>query len=172
MIKREDALRILREVGCSEIVIKHCLSVERTALSIARKARARDNKIDLELVSLGALLHDIGRARTHGITHGIEGGKILRGLGLLDFVGFAERHIGAGIPADEARELGLPVRDFMPKTPEEKIVTYADKLIMGNRRISYRRALEWLKLELGKGHPAIKRFEKLHLEIRRMMGAE
>lgn len=168
MITREKALRAMHEVGCSEKVVLHCLTVERTALSIANRILANGHKIDIRLVSLGALLHDIGRARTHSIKHGVEGGKILRSMGLSDSVGFAERHIGAGIPASEAKELGLPARDFIPKTLEEKVVAYADKLVMENSRTSYKRSLKWFKSDLGKDHPAIERFEKLHREIKEL----
>ncbi|MDI6642842.1 MAG: TIGR00295 family protein [Candidatus Hodarchaeaceae archaeon] len=165
MIGREDALRALREAGCSKEVIWHCLAVERTALSIAKQIRTNGHKIDLKLVSRGALLHDIGRTKTHGIMHGVEGARILRNIGLRGFVRFAECHLGAGIPASEAKELGLPARDFIPRTLEEKVVTYADKLAMGRRRTSYERALEWFRSELGPKHPAVERFKKLHLEI-------
>lgn len=169
MIGREKALRVLGEAGCSEKVIRHCVTVERTALALAKRISSRGHKLDLRLVSLGALLHDIGRARTHGITHGIEGAKILRKLGLGKFARFAECHLGAGIPANEARELGLPARDFVPRTLEEKVVTYADKLAMGGRRTSYARALEWFRLELGPEHPALERFKLLHEEIQKLL---
>ena len=169
MFKREYALRALREAGCSKEVIRHCLAVERVALSIARQIRANRHRVDLKLVGLGALLHDIGRARTHGIRHGVEGAEILRGLGLGRFEKFAERHLGAGISADEARGLGLPARDFMPRTLEEKVVTYADKLAMGSRRTSYERALDWFRSELGPEHPATERFKQLHSEIQRLL---
>jgi uncharacterized protein len=169
MVTRQDALRLVREAGCSEEVVRHLLEVERVSLSIARKIRRRGHNIDLGLVSLGALLHDIGRARTHGIAHGVVGGKILREHGLNDFATFAERHIGAGIPAGEAKKLGLPARDFVPKTIEEKIVAYADKFVMGSRRSSYRHVLEWFKSELGPEHPAIDRFKQLHAEIQALM---
>ncbi len=168
MIGREDALRALREAGCSNKVIKHCLTVERAALSIAKQIRANGHKIDLKLVSLGALLHDIGRTKTHGIMHGVEGAKILQKRGLHGFVRFAECHLGAGIPVGEAKELGLPARDFIPRTLEEKVVTYADKLAMGGRRTSYGRALDWFRSELGPKHPAIERFKALHEEIQKL----
>ncbi|MEM3452933.1 MAG: TIGR00295 family protein [Candidatus Hadarchaeum sp.] len=169
MIDRERALSALREAGCSKNVIEHCLAVERTALSIAKKISSNGHKIDLWLVSLGGLLHDIGRSRTHGIEHGIEGGKILRRLGLGDLAPFAERHIGSGIPADEAKELGLPACDFIPKTLEEKVVTYADKLVNKNKRGTYRQALKWFKSNLGPEHPALDRFKRLHEEIQSLM---
>jgi uncharacterized protein len=169
MIDRERALEALREAGCPENVVQHCLAVERTALSIAQRIRKNGHLIDLQLVSLGGLLHDIGRARTHGIEHGVIGGKILREMGLGDLARFAERHIGSGIPAEEARELGLPARDFTPRTLEEKVVTYADKLVIKNRRGSYREAVEWFRAELGPDHPALERFRRLHEEIQKLM---
>ena len=169
MFGRKEALRALQEAGCSREVIQHCLAVERISLRFARRIRANGHKLDLRPVSLGALLHDIGRARTHGIRHGVEGAKILRGLGLSKFARFAERHLGAGIPAGEARELGLPARDFMPRTLEEKVVTYADKLAMGHRTASYEGALEWFKSDLGATHPALERFKILHAEIQKLL---
>lgn len=169
LIEREDALRALRQAGCSGNVVQHCLAVERTALEIGRRIHANGHKIDLKLISLGALLHDIGRARTHGIKHGVEGAKILRKLGLGKFAKFAERHLGAGIPTNEARELGLPARDFVPLTIEEKVVTYADTLVMRHRKTSYKRVLEWFKSELGSEHPAVERFKLLHAEIQKLL---
>ena len=169
MFGREEALRTLREAGCSKEVIRHSLAVERISLSLARRIRANGHKLDLKLVSLGALLHDIGRSRTHDIRHGVEGAKILRELGLSKFAKFAERHLGAGIPAEEAKELGLPARNFIPRTLEEKTVTYADKLVMGHRAASYERALNWFKSELGQTHPALDRFKALHEDIQSLL---
>ncbi len=169
MFKREDALRVLREAGCSREVIRHCLAVERISLRLARRIRANGHKLDLKLVSLGALLHDIGRARTHGIMHGVEGAGMLRDLGLGNFARFAECHLGAGIPAGEAKQLGLPARDFMPCTLEEKVVAYADKLVMGHCTASYERALDWFRSELGSEHPALDRFKSLHAEVQGLL---
>lgn len=169
MFGREEAIRTLREAGCSKEVIRHSLAVERISLRFARRIRANGHKLDLKLVSLGALLHDIGRARTHGIRHGVEGAKILRGLGLSKFARFAECHLGAGIPAGEARELGLPARDFMPRTLEEKVIVYADKLVMGRSMTSYERARDWFKSELGQTHPALGRFKALHEGIQSLL---
>ena len=169
MIEREDALRALRQAGCSDKVVQHCLAVERTALEIGRRIHEKGHEIDLKIVSIGALLHDIGRARTHNIEHGVEGAKILCKLGLGKFARFAECHLGAGIPATETRELGLPARNFIPKTTEEKVVTYADKLVMKHHKTSYKRALEWFKSELGSEHPAVERFKLLHAEIQKLL---
>jgi uncharacterized protein len=170
LVTREQALQALRDAGCSPEVIKHCLAVERLASEIAWEIQGNGHSIDLGLIRIGALLHDIGRSRTHSITHGVVGGEILRSEGLGEFAGFAENHLGVGIPAREAREAGLPEKDFTPRTLEEKVVAYADKFVEGDHVTSYERAVEWFKRELGAGHPALERFEKLHNEIQSLRG--
>jgi uncharacterized protein len=146
------------------------LAVERKALEIARRVSENGHAVDLDLVGLGAILHDIGRAETHGIEHGIRGAEILRRRGLDKFAGFAENHIGAGIPAGEAKELGLSERDFVPRTLEEKIVAYADKLVVGAGSVSFEEARRQLRAQLGANHPALKRLDALHAEIQKLQG--
>ncbi len=169
MIGRDKALRALHEAGCSEQVIQHCLTVESTALGLANRIRANGHIIDLGLVSVGGLLHDIGRSKTHGITHGVVGGKILRKMGLKDLARFAECHIGAGIPAAEAKKMGLPPKNYMPKTIEEKVVTYADKLVIGDRVGPYDEVLKLFKEDLGLKHPAVDRLMRLHQDMQILM---
>ncbi len=76
-----------------------------------------------------------------------------------------ERHIGAGITVEEAREMGLPPRDYVPSTPEEKIVSYADNLTTGSGLSSFESGLEAFKKVLGEDHPAIEKFMAQHREI-------
>jgi len=150
--------------------VRHCLAVERKALELARRARERGVRVDLELVSLGALLHDVGRSVTHGVGHGVEGGRILREEGLPELARFAENHVGAGIPREEAKELGLPDRDFLPTTVEEKLVAYADKLVEGEGEVEFGEILRRFERELGPDHPALSRLRKLHEEVTGMTG--
>lgn len=171
-MKREDVLRVLEEAGCSKKVVHHVLAVEEVSLDLARRMRDNGHQINLGLVSTGALLHDIGRSLTHGIDHGVVGGRILRQLGLGKFADFAELHIGSGIPAGEAKALGLPPRDFIPRTIEEKVVAYADKLVAGGERITFHQALKEFETRLGRDHPANDRFKKLHEEILSLTGVE
>ncbi len=118
-------LQYLREAGCSNEIINHCIAVRDVAVRIAQKANAR-----IDLVEAGALLHDIGRAKTHTIRHAIEGAKIAKSLGLSEeLVHIIERHIGAGLSSDVAKSLGLPQKEYIPKTIEEKIVCHADNLL-------------------------------------------
>jgi len=121
----EKCLALLKESGCSDEVIRHCKAVRDVAVKMAHRAYA-----DIKLVEAGALLHDIGRSKTHGILHGVEGAKIAKNLDLPEsIVNIIERHLGAGISLEVAKQLGLPAKDYAPKTLEEKIVCHADNLI-------------------------------------------
>lgn len=134
------------------------------AVKIAQKLRIRN--VDLELVQIGALLHDIGRSQTHGVTHAYVGSCMLRDSGLPEpIIKIVERHIGAGIPSNEAVNLGLPDTDFIPQTIEEKVVAYADKLVDGKRRMSFEEARAQIADVLGFAHPAVSRFQALHREL-------
>ena len=103
---------------------------------------ANKTECDRELVEVGAILHDIGRSKTHTIDHAIVGAKILREEGVDErIVRIVERHIGAGITRAEATKLGLPPEDYLPKTIEEKIVCQADNLIGNKERLTIHEAI-------------------------------
>lgn len=162
---RAEAMEILRQAGCPEAVIRHSLSVADIAIRMVDAAGLKD--VDRDLIEIGGMLHDLGRCHTNGVKHGVLGARMARKLGLDEaIVMMIERHVGAGIPAEEARELGLPARDFQPLTYEEKIVCYADKLAARSRQMSYSEAREQMVRQLGSWHPAIKRLERLHEEMR------
>ena len=125
------------------VLLKHSEQVREKALAILEKSSL---SLDPELVSAGALLHDTGILRCHApsifctgsepyIAHGIIGAAMLRAYGkehdldLEPFARICERHTGAGLSASEIREQGLPLpeKDFLPETPEEKLICFADK---------------------------------------------
>jgi len=165
------ALRLLSQSGCSGKVVAHCQVVSEIAVQIAKACEKRGLNVDVKLVQVGALLHDIGRSKTHGIDHVIRGAEIARSLNLPEsVVSIIERHAGGGITIDEARRLGWPNKTYLPQTLEEKIVTYADKLVEGLRRVQVERTIKKLSRELGDAHPSIKRVEKLHKEFSSLIG--
>ncbi len=124
---------LLAREGCSRKVIAHC----RTVTAIAMEYVHEDSLADPDLVLAGSVLHDIGRSRTHSIGHAQAGAAICRGLGQPESVArIVECHTGAGLTADECTLLGLLPIDCMPATLEERIITNADNLAAGKRRIS------------------------------------
>ncbi len=170
---RVKAEKILYEVGCSKRVIEHSKAVTDLAVKIARKMIEKGVNVNLKLVEVGALLHDIGRVRTRSVLHGYYGGEIARKLNFPEpLISIIEKHVGAGIPLDEAVKVGLPPKDFTLETLEEKIVAYADKRIKHNRVISFEDSVKEFKTRLGENHPAIKRLKNLHEEICGLLGYE
>jgi len=163
----EKCLEILGEVGCSEEVIAHCRAVADLAVEIANLVL----EADADLVMAGALLHDMGRARSHEIDHGIIGRQMAEELHLSHPVALIiERHIGAGLTKQEAEELGLPPKGYMPQSVEERIVAHADNLVneTGRRPVS---DIVSIMVEEGKLKVA-RRIINLHNRLSEMCGLE
>lgn len=124
---QDSDIAILRKAGVSEDDIRHCVKVAEKALEIAERTGAN---LDMELVSRGALFHDLGKAKTHEIEHGKIGAELGKALGLPEEItAIMEKHIRGGLTEEEARELGLPIKDYTLKKLEERIVIYADRLV-------------------------------------------
>jgi uncharacterized protein len=166
---KEQALYFLYKSGCSANVIKHCETVAELALEIAKACKEKGLDVNMELVEIGALLHDIGRSKTHSVHHAIIGAEIAESLGLpKPIISIIKRHVGGGISAREAKKLGWPKDVYVPLTMEEKIVSYADKLVEGSRRVPIKRTIQNLSKELPP--PAIARIQKMHREMLTLIG--
>ena len=77
----EDALHLRHKAGCPPDIIAHARAVAKYAQEIAERYNERHrNPADIELVIAGALLHDIGRARSNGIDHAVVGAEITKAL--------------------------------------------------------------------------------------------
>ena len=153
---------MLERENTPENVIQHCIAVCRKAMKIA----ANFDDADKDLIRKGALLHDIGRSRTHGITHAVEGVEIARGYGYpVEVLNIIERHIGAGITAEEAVKLGLPEKSYVPETLEEKIVAHADNLISGTKEVDVDFVIEKWKRTIEDSDDNIERLIMLDNEL-------
>jgi len=162
----EEVIRILLESGCSPYVIRHCKAVAKQAVQLANRCTENGVNVNAQLVHVGALLHDIGRSKTHNVDHVVIGANLARSLNLpAPIISIIERHMGGGITAEEASELGWPKKSYMPETIEEKIVAYADKLIEGSKVMPIQDTVQKLIEQLGADHPAPQRVLRLHGEI-------
>ncbi|MDI6903910.1 MAG: TIGR00295 family protein [Candidatus Bathyarchaeia archaeon] len=166
---REQALQFLYQSGCSRNVVNHCEAVAELAAEIGEACKERGLDVDLELVEIGALLHDIGRSKTHSVHHAVVGAEIAKSLGLPEpIISIIKRHVGGGITAKEAKRLGWPKDVYIPETLEEKIVSYADMLIEGLRRVPIERTIEKFSKEIPPS--AIARIRRLHKEMLALVG--
>ncbi len=162
----QDCLRILKENGAGERILNHSQAVRNLAVRLSEKCGA-----NTRLVSAGALLHDIGRTMTQGIDHAYRGADILRELRIDNrIILIVERHTGAGIPVEEAVQLGLPERDFIPLTLEEKIVAHSDNLFSGTVKIKLNDVLA--KYKEKNLLAAAERIEDLHKKLSHIIGSD
>ena len=143
-----DSLEIIRyfypeETPLRRLLLKHSAQVRDRALAILAQAAP---ELDSRLVAAGAMLHDIGILHCRApkilcvgtepyIAHGVIGARMLReyarthGVELEAYARICERHTGSGLTAEEVRRESLPIpaRDYLPETPEEKLICLADK---------------------------------------------
>ncbi|KYC45768.1 MAG: tRNA 2'-O-methylase [Candidatus Methanofastidiosum methylothiophilum] len=169
MISKEEAISLLRSEGCSESVIKHSISVSKYAKEIAEKV-SKDFEVDLDLVEIGGLLHDIGRSKTNGIFHGILGADLVRQKIFDEKVALiCERHVGSGIDKKDAEYFGLPSREYIPQTLEEKIVCHADNFFIDGEKVSFEEVYGRFIKELGESHSSIQRLLSLQKELQKYL---
>ena len=110
-INEDKAISLLKKYADSEKsflkVLRHVKAVQKVALRIASQCKG----VDIELIRIGSLLHDIGRFSCPPgkgtCRHGLIGAKILGKEGLSEIASIAERHLGAGISKEEVISQGL-----------------------------------------------------------------
>lgn len=176
---QDSDIALLRKAGVSEDDIRHCIKVAEKALEVAKRTGA---DINIELISRGALFHDLGKAKTHEIEHGNIGAEIGRQSGLSkELTDIMEKHIRGGLTEEEARDLGLPVKDYTLRTLEERIIIYADRLvdiimdgivdIRGDELEAERKFEEILRTypKYGKNEKTLNRYMRYHREIQGLM---
>jgi len=147
-----------------EEVFRHILVVVDVATKIAKRLKLDDES--KKLVLAGAMLHDLGRCRSHGMDHAVIGSEMLRKDGFDERIAkIVERHIGAGLTAKEAKSFGLPEKDYIPETIEEKIVALADNLVSNRRILSKEEYLKAVKEKFSNQPDVLERHIKLLKEF-------
>lgn len=160
-------IEYLEEAGCKRRVIIHCCTVNAVAQEIA----SHIGDADRDLVTAGALLHDIGRSVDHSIMHAYIGSQIASAYGLpKEIVDIIRKHTGAGLDAEDAEEMGLPPADYMPSTIEEKIVAHADNLVSDNRVVDHMHSVN--KLRSKGAYRGADRIVALHRELSDLYGED
>ena len=146
------------------ILLTHSEQVAKKALQVADTHP--ELQLDRQFLEEASLLHDIGRSKTNSIEHAVIGAQILKERGYpQEIINIVERHIGTGLTEEDARQLGLPIKDYTPQTLEEKIVSHADNLFNGADEVDVEFTIEKWKRKLGENHPSIEKIRKIHEEL-------
>lgn len=162
----ELARRLMRlELVAQPNVINHIELVTKKAVEIGQILKKKGFNVDIELLETAGYLHDIGRSVTHGVSHGVVGAEMIRRLGFSEpLIKLVERHVGAGITVEEAKKLGLPEKDYLPQTLEEKILAYADKFFESElvfKTVKGEQIADRINVEYNSIEPTLNRFRKL-----------
>ncbi|MBA2851883.1 uncharacterized protein HNP86_002046 [Methanococcus maripaludis] len=154
---------------CEKNVVLHSIAVADYVYEFGIKLLNKKYDFDLDTAVLGAILHDIGRSKSHNIDHGIIGSEILLKNNFNEkYAKIAERHIGAGISIKEAEDLNLPKKDYIPKTLEEKVIANADNLISRDLRVDIDFVID--KFKKRTNNEVSNKVYSLYLEINNLIG--
>lgn len=159
-----------------QILVTHSRQVaDRAQLILARHPEwVESGEVDPVFVEEAAMLHDIGvvlcdAPRIHClgthqyIEHGYLGAEILRQEGLPKHAAVAERHTGTGITIEQIvrEDLPIPLKDYSPRTLEEKLICYADKFY-SKTKLNQEKPYSKIRLHLWKyGSDTVARFDEM-----------
>lgn len=130
MLDRKKCFALWDKYNVPDNVRAHSLQVERVAVLLAKKLNDNSVRVNVEKVSAGALLHDIGKIVSieQGKRENIVSKRILEEEGFPEIARIAEMHIVSKILEPDFKECNL----------EEKIVYYADKRVRHDKIVSVR----------------------------------
>lgn len=138
MLSHKQALKLLKKHGIAGGVLNHCVAVNIFVVELAKKLKNSGEKININLIDVASLLHDIGELASDnsGKCHVEEGANILIEEGYPKIAKIIEKH-KINFILDENKK---------PRTWEEKIVYYADKRVISGTPISLEERFEnWKK---------------------------
>lgn len=155
-----------------KILLIHSKSVRDKAIELA--LLHPEYNMDLQFIKEAAMLHDIGIFLTDAggiecygdkpyICHGYLGAELLRKEGYPKHALVCERHTGTGLTKEMVKNFnaGLPIRDMLPLSIEEKVICYADKFF-SKTKLDREKTLEEVEKSLSRyGEYTMGNFEKL-----------
>jgi len=156
---KRRCLEILKDNGTPENIVKHSIAVAKVAEDIVDKLSKKGVKVNKELVIASALLHDIGIG---GKDHATRGAKTVKELGFYDVAKVIETH--------SLNEFGD--KKFDPKTIEEKIIFYVDKIVEEDKKVGVENRFKGFKERHGKHPDADNAYEftkKIERELNNLM---
>lgn len=165
----KEACSLLNEYGNGAPWIQHCFAVSSLATYLSNIFTSR-YAVNIEFIRTASLLHDIGRFKTHDpIMHGVEGYKLLAGLGYADEAFICASHILYGLNSSEAEQYGLPRNDFIPTSFEERLIPLVDFLVEHDRPVLLRERFDHLRFRNRNNNEFLLRLDKAEQKAELLM---
>jgi uncharacterized protein (TIGR00295 family) len=165
----QQALALHRKYGSNDRTVSHCQACAKISKLLSERAAEQGHPVNRDAAFAGALLHDIGRSQIQTVSHGYVGAGILEKEGVDSVVvEIVKRHVGAGISTEEAVALGFPEGDYIPRTTEQMIVCFSDKMLDGETARPFE---EEVKRFVKKGHD-VQRLRRLKEDVSAAIGGD
>jgi putative nucleotidyltransferase with HDIG domain len=146
-LNHNDCIRLLKKYNTPENIFLHSRKVNAISMLIAKNLVTKGEKIDLYMVDMGSLLHDIEKfncLNNHEKRHAAVGKETLLKEGQPEIAEIVAKHA---------------LDQIMQKNPfnnwEEKIVYYADKIVNHDKIVSLKDRMAYLRERYGKLAPEI-----------------
>ncbi len=178
MTPKDAELLILNKGSLEEVWVRHSFKVRDAALLIGKSI---GRGIDFPFLEASALLHDIGRFKTHGLWHTWEGWLFLDSLGERELARATITHwlkgrtlrrvlrTSPGIDKARILEIFEKVKP-RPLTVVDMIISVADAMVSHDKVVSFTERFKDLEERYG-AHPWLKDSERLaRCQAKRLSG--
>lgn len=95
LLTRADCLDYYDKINMPPHIRRHCMLVAEVSLLLGRMLNCNGSELNLNMIELGALLHDVGKERglATGEDHAVLGAKMLSGLAPPEAACIVREHI-------------------------------------------------------------------------------
>lgn len=153
MISHKEALLLLEKEQIKGRLLEHSKKVNEVANYLAKKLKENGINVDLELVDIASLLHDVGKFRsdTSGVPHQVEGANILLENKEKTLARIVEIH-------------SLPDVNKL-NSWEEKLIYYADKRCRRDEIVGLKRRLDDFRKRYSEANDLLDKIEQSIFDV-------
>ncbi|OGR28412.1 MAG: metal-dependent phosphohydrolase [Desulfobacterales bacterium RIFOXYA12_FULL_46_15] len=140
ILSRTDCFKLIKTMDMMDHIIDHSVMVTNVTFFLCLQLKKKIPKINTELATSAALLHDITKTRSFHTkeNHPETGGSLLTDMGYPEVGSIIRQHV--------------ILDSYISDSPvsEQEIVNYSDKRVLHDRVVSLNERLEYIRLRYGK----------------------
>jgi len=158
MLSRKKALMLLRKKN-PENIVKHSIKVAEIALKIAKKLKAKGYAIDLKLIEISALLHDLDKFES--LSKGYDYAENTKELYRKGYRKIAKTIMNSQLD-------NFLNKNLFKHSLEEIVIQYADKRVKHSKIVSLKERFKYLHKRYGVSKKIIKKLKKAEKTLQKI----